>query len=120
MMLVGGGFPGGIYASVGDMGSIPGLGRSSMLWSVWAHGPQLLSLYPRAQKPRAAAAEGRMPLNLCCAAGEAATVRNLQLKKNPHSNEDLAQPPKKEMMLVEMCFATYNPCSTENSIMQIF
>ena len=35
MMLVGGGFPGGslagIYASAGDMGSVPGPGRSCML-----------------------------------------------------------------------------------------
>ena len=31
-------------ANVGDRGSIPGLGRSHMLWGSKAHVPQLLSL----------------------------------------------------------------------------
>ena len=40
-------FPGGavvenLPASAGDTGSIPGLGRSHMPWSSWAHAPQLL------------------------------------------------------------------------------
>ena len=43
------GFPGGavvenLPANAGDMGSIPGLGRSHMPQSNWAHEPQLLSL----------------------------------------------------------------------------
>ena len=42
-----GDFPGGavvknLPASVGDMGSSPGLGISHMLWSSWACKPQLL------------------------------------------------------------------------------
>ena len=47
MQLVG--FPGGtvvenLPANAGDTGSSPGLGRSHMLRSSWAHEPQLLSL----------------------------------------------------------------------------
>ena len=43
------GFPGGavvenLPANAGDMGSSPGLGRSHVPWSNWAHEPQLLSL----------------------------------------------------------------------------
>ena len=43
------GFPGGavvenLPANAGDTGSSPGLGRSHMPWSSWAHEPQLLSL----------------------------------------------------------------------------
>ena len=43
------GFPGGavvenLPADAGDMGSSPGLGRSHMPLSNWAHEPQLLSL----------------------------------------------------------------------------
>ena len=43
------GFPGGtvvenLPASAGDMGSSPGLGRSHIPRSNWAHEPQLLSL----------------------------------------------------------------------------
>ena len=42
-------FPGGavvegLPANSGDTGSSPGLGKSHMLRSNWAHGPQLLSL----------------------------------------------------------------------------
>ena len=42
-------FPGGavvenLPANAGDMGSSPGLGRSHMPWSNWAHEPQLRSL----------------------------------------------------------------------------
>ena len=45
-------FPGGIVAknlpaSVGNMGSIPGLGRFHLLWSNQARSPQLLSLHSR-------------------------------------------------------------------------
>ena len=44
-----GGLPGGAVvenppANAGDAGSSPGLGRSHMPWSNWAHEPQLLSL----------------------------------------------------------------------------
>ena len=43
-----GGFPGGsvvknLSVNAGDMCSIPGLGRSHMLWSNQTHGPQLES-----------------------------------------------------------------------------
>ena len=43
------GFPGGavvenLPANAGETGSSPGLGRSHMPWSNWAHEPQLLSL----------------------------------------------------------------------------
>ena len=43
------GFPGGavvenLPANAGDMGSSPGMGRSHMPHSGWAHEPQLLSL----------------------------------------------------------------------------
>ena len=43
------GFPGGavvesLPANAGDTGSSPGLGRSHVPWSIWAHEPQLLSL----------------------------------------------------------------------------
>ena len=59
------GFPGGAVvesspASAGDTGSSPGLGRSHMPRSNWAHGPQLLSL---------------RVWSLCSATREAATVR---------------------------------------------
>ena len=47
-------------ANAGDTGSSPGLGRSHMLRSNWAHEPQLLSL---------------RVWSLCSAAREAATVR---------------------------------------------
>ena len=39
-------------ANAGDMGSIPGLGRSQKPWSNKAHVPQLLSLRSRTQKPQ--------------------------------------------------------------------
>ena len=50
------GFPGGTMvknppANAGDMGSIPGLGRSHMPRSNYARVPQLLSLCSRAQEP---------------------------------------------------------------------
>ena len=48
-----GGFPGSSVvknppANTGDTGSIPGLGRSHMLWSNKTHVPQLLNLCSRA------------------------------------------------------------------------
>ena len=51
------GFPGGAVvtnppANAGDMGLIPGPGRSHMLWSNKARAPQLLSLRPRAREPQ--------------------------------------------------------------------
>ena len=50
-------FPGGAVvknppANAGDMGSIPGPGRSHMLRSNYAHAPQLLSLCSRARAPQ--------------------------------------------------------------------
>ena len=39
-------------AMQGDLGSIPGLGRSHMLWNNKACGPQLLSLCSRAWEPQ--------------------------------------------------------------------
>ena len=39
-------------ANVGDTGSRPGLGRSHMPQSNWAHAPQLLSLRSRAREPQ--------------------------------------------------------------------
>ena len=52
-----GGFPGGAVvknrpANAGDKGSIPGPGRSHMLWSKLASAPQLLSLHSRAREPQ--------------------------------------------------------------------
>ena len=59
------GFPGGavvenLPANAGDTGSSPGLGRSHMPRSNWAHEPQLLSL---------------RVWSLCSATGEAVIVR---------------------------------------------
>ena len=51
-------FPGGpvvrnLLAGVGDMGSIPGLGRSHMLWGDWAWAPKLMKrAHPRACAPQ--------------------------------------------------------------------
>ena len=39
-------------ASAGDVGSIPGPGRFHMLWSGWAHAPQLPSLSSVAHAPQ--------------------------------------------------------------------
>ena len=71
------GFPGGavaasLPANAGDVGSSPGLGRSHMPWSNWAHEPQLLSL---------------RVWSLCSAAREAAIVRGLRtaVKSGPRS-----------------------------------
>ena len=76
------GFPGGavvenLPANAGDMGSSPGLGRSHMPWSSWAHEPQLLSL---------------RVWSLCSATREAATVRSphTAMKSGPR----LPQPQK--------------------------
>ena len=66
-----GDFPGGTVvknppANAGDMGFIPGLGRSHMLQSNKACAPQLLSLRSRAREPqllspRATTTEARAP-----------------------------------------------------------
>ena len=71
------GFPGGavvenLPANTGDTGSSPGLGRSHMPRSSWAHEPQLLSL---------------SIWSLCSATGEAAIVRGPRtaMKSGPHS-----------------------------------
>ena len=59
-------------ANAGDTGSSPGLGRSQMPRSNWAHEPQLLSL---------------RVWSLCSATREAAVVRGLRtaMKSGPHS-----------------------------------
>ena len=69
-------FPGGavvenLPANAGDMGSIPGLGRSHMPQSNWAHEPQLLSL---------------RVWSLCSATREATIVRGSRtaMKSGPH------------------------------------
>ena len=71
------GFPGGavvesLPANAGDTDSSPGLGRSHMPRSNWAHEPQLLSL---------------RIWSLCSATREAATVRGPRtaMKSGPHS-----------------------------------
>ena len=58
-------------ANAGDMGSSPGLGRSHMLRSGWAHEPQLLSL---------------CVWSLCSATSEVAIVRGpyTAMKSGPH------------------------------------
>ena len=88
------GFPGGAVvenppANAGYTGSSPGLGRSHMPRSNWAHEPQLLSL---------------RVWSLCSATGEAAIVRGPRtaMKSGPHlpqlekalvhRNEDPTQP----------------------------
>ena len=70
------GFPGGavvesLPANAGDAGSSPGLGRSHMPRSNWAHEPQLLSL---------------RVWNLCSTTREAAIMRGLRtaMKSGPH------------------------------------
>ena len=70
------GFPGGavvenLPANAGDTGSSPGLGRSHMPRSNWAHEPQLLSL---------------RVWSLCSATGEAVIVRGPRtaMKSGPH------------------------------------
>ena len=70
------GFPGGAVvenppANAGDAGSSPGLGRSHMPRSNWAHDPQLLSL---------------RVWSLCSATREAAIVRGPRtaMKSGPH------------------------------------
>ena len=72
----GSGFPGGaavenLPANAGDTGSSPGLGRSHMPQSGWAHEPQLLSL---------------RVWSLSSATGEAAIVRGPRtvMKSGPH------------------------------------
>ena len=71
------GFPGGavvesLPANAGDTGPSPGLGRSHMPRSNWAHEPQLLSLHV---------------WSLCSATREAATVRGPRaaMKSGPRS-----------------------------------
>ena len=69
------GFPGGsvvknLPANARDMGAIPGLGRSHILWSNYAHVQQLLSLRSGARElqllkpshPRACAPQQEKPL----------------------------------------------------------
>ena len=69
-------------ANAGDMGSIPGLGRSWMLQSNEACVPQLLNVCSRAQEPQllnpcAAATEACTPESLSPTIREATTARSL-------------------------------------------
>ena len=71
-------------ANAGDMGSIPGPGRSHMPWSNKARVPQLLSLCYGAQEPQllspcAATTEARRPESPCSATREATAMRILCL-----------------------------------------
>ena len=69
--VMGEGFPRGTVvgnpsANSGDTSSSPGLGRSHMPWSNWAHAPQLLSLRsgthePQLLSPRATTTEAHAP-----------------------------------------------------------
>ena len=93
------GFPGGSVdnnppAKPGDMGSIPGPGRSLMPWNNLAHASQLLSLCSRAQgpqllkpmHPRACAPQQEKPLQW--EAHDAQLQSSLyspQLKKKAHA-----------------------------------
>ena len=48
LLYIGRDFPAGAVdrnplANAGDTGLIPGLGKFHMLWSIWAHVPQLMS-----------------------------------------------------------------------------
>ena len=95
-------------AEVGDVDSIPDLGRSHVPQSNKARVPQLLSLCPRAGElplpsPHATATEAFMPRSLCSATGEATATRSphtvrksnprsLQVGKSLCSNKDPAQP----------------------------
>ena len=68
--------------NAGDMGSIPGLGRSWMLQSNEACAPQLLNVCSRAQEPQllspcAAATEACTPQSLSPTARAATAVRSL-------------------------------------------
>ena len=54
-------------ANSGDVSSIPGPGRSHMLWSSYARAPQLLSLLSRAREPQL--------LSLCATTTEARAPR---------------------------------------------
>ena len=90
------GFPNGsvvktLSANVGDMGSIPGPGRSHMLRDNEACMPQL-SLCSRVCQPQllspCATAEAPTLYSLCSATGEATSVRSpctatLQLESSP-------------------------------------
>ena len=71
-------------AIAGDMGLIPGLGRSHILQSNQAREPQLLSLCPRDQEPQlmgphASTTEVHVPWSLCPAIREATAVRSQRI-----------------------------------------
>ena len=63
----------------GDMGSSPGLGRSHMTQSNWAHVPQLLSLRSRAREPQL--------LSPRATTTEACAPRAVLRNKRSHRNE---------------------------------
>ena len=70
-------------ANAGDMGSIPGPGRSHMPWSSQAHAPQLLNLCSRAREPHL--------LKPACI--------KLMLPKRSHRNEKPVHPNKEQPLL---------------------
>ena len=72
------GFPGGLVvesppANDGDVGLIPGSGRSYILWDNYGRTPQLLSQGSRAL---ASTTETRAPESLCSTSSEATTIRS--------------------------------------------
>ena len=106
-------FPGGSVvksppAEVGDVGSIPDLGRSHVPQSTKARAPKLPSLCSRAGglqllSPHATMTDAFMPQSLCSATGEATATRSPhaarrssprspQVGKSLCSNKDPAQP----------------------------
>ena len=73
---------GSLPASAGDIGSIPGLGRSHMLQGSWACVPQLLSWHAATTEaclPRARALQQEKPPSATTTEG-------------PHSSEDSVKP----------------------------
>ena len=64
-------------ANAGDMGSSPGLGRSHMPQSNWAHVPQLQSLHSRAHEPQL------LSLHATTAEAHAPRAHALQQEKPP-------------------------------------
>ena len=90
-----------LSANAENMGLIPGLGRSHMLWNTEAHVLQLLSLCSGAQElqllsPPATITKAQVPWSPCSATREATAMRNSpcfpQPEKSSLDNEDPAQP----------------------------
>ena len=110
-----GDFPGGTVvksppANAGDIGSIPGAGRSHMPRSSWTRAPQLLSLCSRACEPQllnpcARTTEARMP-------GACALQREKPRNEKPaHGNEEW---PLLAATRESLCAATKSQHSQKN------